>query len=465
MTELVNFDELSKINQTNADKQLAEQRHGELINSDMQLSQTVVSAFASLIQYLEGHTSKTQVVNQLRSIGTPDALQVIPYIQELHQTIKGFKNTDLSEVTKLMSEMVSEAKKIPKEIPKSEKQQFIDYSKQFAGLKDAIESVGKFVKEQKLIAEAPIVTYEAPDINIEAPDLEPLQTSLKDVVTAVEKIIIPEFKTDNTALETLVKKSNELLKKIIDKPVSSGGGGGGVVSFVGSSGYAQPVTLTADGRVPVDVDMAAEGIATSDNQTNGNQKVQGNVAAGAADSGNPVKVGAIYNSTQPTFANGQRTDLQSDTRGNLKSTLFANNTNTPVIFSADNADAVAVSATANKMGLLSRNTVFNGSTWDRMRQPVFPATTSTVYNITLTNANTEYSQALPAGTKQVFIKCQTLYDIRYAWATGKVATPTAPYRTIGAGLSIGIDAVSLTSTTLYLASSQAGVIVEIEVLV
>lgn len=50
----------------------------------------------------------------------------------------------------------------------------------------------------------------------------------------------------------------------------------------------------------------------------GNQKVVGNVASGSADSGNPVKVGAVFNAVAPTFLTGQRGDLQLDASANLK---------------------------------------------------------------------------------------------------------------------------------------------------
>lgn len=57
--------------------------------------------------------------------------------------------------------------------------------------------------------------------------------------------------------------------------------------------------------------------------TNGNtgssaSQVQGNSAAAATDSGNPVKVGGVYNSSAPTYSSGQRTDLQADVNGNEK---------------------------------------------------------------------------------------------------------------------------------------------------
>ena len=46
-------------------------------------------------------------------------------------------------------------------------------------------------------------------------------------------------------------------------------------------------------------------------------KVGGNVASGASDSGNPVKVGGVYNSIPPTYTNGQRGDLQLNASGQL----------------------------------------------------------------------------------------------------------------------------------------------------
>lgn len=44
----------------------------------------------------------------------------------------------------------------------------------------------------------------------------------------------------------------------------------------------------------------------------------GNVASNVADSGNPVKIGGVYNATAPTLDNGDRGDVQLDNVGNLK---------------------------------------------------------------------------------------------------------------------------------------------------
>lgn len=73
-----------------------------------------------------------------------------------------------------------------------------------------------------------------------------------------------------------------------------------------------------------------------------NQPVVGNVASGAADSGNPVKVGAVVNTTAPSPTNGQRIDLQSDARGSLlvnptsrKATYAASITYSPALIATD----------------------------------------------------------------------------------------------------------------------------------
>mgnify|MGYP001592237760 CR=1 FL=1 len=46
--------------------------------------------------------------------------------------------------------------------------------------------------------------------------------------------------------------------------------------------------------------------------------VVGNIADNAADSGNPVKIGGVYQGTAQVYASGDRTDLQTDASGYLK---------------------------------------------------------------------------------------------------------------------------------------------------
>ena len=90
-----------------------------------------------------------------------------------------------------------------------------------------------------------------------------------------------------------------------------------------------------------------------------------------------------------------------------------------------------------------------------------PSKQPTVSNVTLTSADTEYSLELASSTRELRFRCRTLFDVRFAWVTGKVATPTAPYLTLPAGSDYSSDIKDLTGKILYLASSEAGVVVEV----
>lgn len=201
----------------------------------------------------------------------------------------------------------------------------------------------------------------------------------------------------------VIRQGNRLVFDDSDWASRGGGGGSGGGSSTGGLTDAElratpvpvsgTVTATPTGTQNVDVTANTIGLATSANQTNGNQiaVAKGDVASGSADSGNPVKVGAKYNSTQPTFTDGQRADMQVDSRGNLRMGLYANNTQTTASFKADNADADATSATANKLGVMSRGTVYNGTTWDRQRGD---ATNGTLVNLGANNDVTVTSGAI-----------------------------------------------------------------------
>lgn len=81
---------------------------------------------------------------------------------------------------------------------------------------------------------------------------------------------------------------------------------------------------TNAGVAPVDstyglaVDVKRTTDSTSATASAFKSEVVGNVASGGTDSGNPVKVGGIYNSSGITLTDGKRGDLQLDPKGNLK---------------------------------------------------------------------------------------------------------------------------------------------------
>lgn len=85
-----------------------------------------------------------------------------------------------------------------------------------------------------------------------------------------------------------------------------------------------------------------------------------------------------------------------------------------------------------------------------------------VHNVTLTLADTEYSQVLPLDCKAFEFHCRSSDAIRFAFEPGRVAAPAAPYMTLPAdnwyySFDIDFDVV----WTVYFASAVAAVVVEI----
>ncbi len=92
------------------------------------------------------------------------------------------------------------------------------------------------------------------------------------------------------------------------------------------------------------------------------------------------------------------------------------------------------------------------------------ATTITEYNIILTEADKEYSQALPANTKKIEFWSRGKYAFRHSFTTGKVAGPTAPYLTAFANSCYESPGVAnLTSKTIYFATDSPGDVIEMRV--
>jgi len=90
-------------------------------------------------------------------------------------------------------------------------------------------------------------------------------------------------------------------------------------------------------------------------------------------------------------------------------------------------------------------------------------TVATVYNVTMTNPDTEYSQAL-TNVESLMFQCREEFDMRYAFVTGKVATPTAPWFTLKSGAVYSENFYDgAVDFTLYFASDETGKIAEIEI--
>lgn len=129
--------------------------------------------------------------------------------------------------------------------------------------------------------------------------------------------------------------------------------------WVNASGAAVPIT---DNAGSITVDNAGTFAVQAAQSGSWSASVQGDVADDAADSGNPVKIGGKYAATPPTYTDGDRTTIQTDTRGSQAVILRRPDSSASLAVTDDDGQA-----TATTYGLLARASLFNGTTWDRMR--------------------------------------------------------------------------------------------------
>lgn len=91
--------------------------------------------------------------------------------------------------------------------------------------------------------------------------------------------------------------------------------------------------------------------------------------------------------------------------------------------------------------------------------------TGTLAEVTITNADTEYSFTVPEGTKKIEVHLRSQDEdvtVRRAWVTGKVATPVSPYQSFNGAQEWVAEGLNLIGKTLYFACSEASQVLEIE---
>lgn len=131
-----------------------------------------------------------------------------------------------------------------------------------------------------------------------------------------------------------------------------------------------PANLQAEqapyGAIPVTIWAGAQGGPYSIVTTFGGGPTAGDVAAGTADSGNPVKIGGVGSTTAPTaVSNNQRVNAWYGVNG------------TAVVSITNAVGATADASTARKLVDPAGNAVLagiaqhihNGATWDQQRSP------------------------------------------------------------------------------------------------
>lgn len=218
-----------------------------------------------------------------------------------------------------------------------------------------------------------------------------------DSATAPPFVLLCSNGADKAAIPSAVPCGTAANPVVVSGGTGGGGGGGGSAGSVTAAGTngttAQAVqgitggipqnttagqfntplpTLTNGSSTYLQTDASARLLlaptstvgVTGTVTTAGTASATGNVAGATADSGNPVKVGCVFNSTKPTYTAGQRTDCQSGATGNQG------------VFLGDPTSAQAASITAasgdsfsavNTLPSLSYGYLYNGTTWDRQR--------------------------------------------------------------------------------------------------
>jgi hypothetical protein len=144
----------------------------------------------------------------------------------------------------------------------------------------------------------------------------------------------------------------------------------------------------------------------------------GTVASGTADSGNPVKVGGVYNTTPAALSTGQRGDVQIDQNGNLRTRLVG--TSSPGSDAFANASLVAVTSPNGSGGalLIVAGYVFNGTSWDRQSKAT---TTSRIPSAAATTNATSAKGA--AGTVYSIDCINTSAAVKYLKLYNKASAP------------------------------------------
>lgn len=233
--------------------------HKQQMDKLASLENSVVSTMRQLVKFLDGKTTKTEVVNQLKSVSTPDIDKVVDALNKLDSN-NAKNKLDLTPLKEELTKLGKKLDKLPTEFPE------LPEGIEEVTVKNQIdlEPLEKAIKGLKL--EAPKVDVAAPNVQVDAPDLKPLQDSLLDVVKSIKAQKYPE--TDLTKVEKKLDEANKHLKKIVEKRVGGGGGGGSSPTVdTGVGVFAVPVA-NPDGT-PLSLGSTSVDTAISDGVTVG----------------------------------------------------------------------------------------------------------------------------------------------------------------------------------------------------
>ena len=230
--------------------ELEQARHDQEIASLNSIDTTIVEVMNSLVKFLDGKVTRTEVLNQIESVATPDVAKVVEAIAELG-IITESNRIDLEPLKTALLGLGEKLDQLPKTFPEMPKSVEINNLSdiEFPEQKEIdFSDVIKAINNIKMVAEAPEVTVNN--------DLKPIEKGLTNVVKSIDSIKFPEIpKTDLTKVEKKLDTSNKILKDILEKPV---GGGGGGSSWVATNDQDIPLPLKVDDTGALQVNTSGQ---------------------------------------------------------------------------------------------------------------------------------------------------------------------------------------------------------------
>lgn len=216
------------------------------------------------------------------------------------------------------------------------------------------------------------------------------------------------------------------------------------------------VAISPNNTIPVSAASLPlpTGAATAANQSAGTaaspstvvETVQGTAANGAADTGNPVKIGGPYLTTPPAPSNGQRVDFQAGPSGESISNSRGVNTAIGDGIANSSPLPLCVNTSGNEVACYYpvHPALYNGTTWDRQ------FTCSNQATISVTAASTTQIVAL-SGTTVIRV-CSITVSLSLA---GTVSVLTGTGTNCGTPTTV-IPAMSLATGTPLTITGPAG---------
>jgi len=204
---------------------------------------------------------------------------------------------------------------------------------------------------------------------------------------------------------------------------------------------AQRVTLAIPGPLGSDVNVGADYplAVTFAGAGATSMQVQGTSASGTTQTGNPVKVGGVVNTTAPSnLVTGQAADLWVNARGAVQiaaSSAVGTDGVSNTAFTSPGQSGGSASA-----GLLVGGNHFNGTTWDRVR-----GDTNGTFTVAKGSATMATSQ-ISVGTVSTLI------------VAARVGRSSVTITNLGAtDIFIGNTGVALTTGTLLVGTKGAAI--------